>query len=388
VTARILTGDCRDILPTLDAGSVHCCVTSPPYFGLRSYLDNGHIDKPKELGLESSLDAYIAELLTVFRLVKRVLRDDGTCWLNLGDSYASSSPCDRRNIVGNGSPTADMKRRSRLEGGLKEKDLMMVPARVALALQADGWWLRSDIIWHKPNPMPESVTDRPTSSHEHVFLLTKKPRYFYDAEAVKQDSIKGDAGAGLRNWRPNQNGNERISAGQTEDDRLAGRNLRNVWTIATQPYSEAHFATFPTTLVEPCIKAGTSERGCCAACGAPWTRLTERTSNWQERKALGATAGNVGASATYQNGVHGERVDHDLQGTVTTIGWQSSCQCQAGNPIPCTVLDIFGGAGTVGLVADRLNRNSILIELNEQYAKMARQRLIGDAPLFASVETS
>src|SRR4029453_11781386 len=182
MVTRLLVGDCRELLPTLLAQSVHCVVTSPPYFGLRDYGTAGQI------GLEASLEDYITTLVEVFREVRRVLRDDGTCWLNLGDSYASAWPCNRRNVVGNGSlPNGKREARPpRLPGGLKEKDLMMVPARVALALQADGWYLRSDIIWAKKAPMPESVTDRPTSAHEHVFLLTKKARYFYDAEAVKE----------------------------------------------------------------------------------------------------------------------------------------------------------------------------------------------------------
>jgi DNA modification methylase len=293
---RILHGDCRELLKTLAAESVHCCVTSPPYFGLRDYGVAGQI------GVEATPDAYVQELVSVFRAVRRVLRQDGTLWLNLGDSYASSPP---------GNKTLGVSAKSGLHGvngasgryrqtlacghatkrdtskiqGIKAKDLIGIPWLVAFALRADGWWLRSHIIWHKLNPMPESVTDRPSSAHESIFLLAKSERYSFDAEAVREEA---NAAGGLRN-------------------------MRNVWSVATQPYSKAHFATFPAALIEPCIKAGCPEGG--------------------------------------------------------------------------TVLDPFFGAGTTGLVADRLGRGCIGIELNPAYSEMAHQRLRDDAPLFADVHS-
>ena len=287
MTVRILVGDALARLADLPDGSVHCCVTSPPYWGLRSYKgDDGMI------GLEPTFEAHLENLVAVFREVRRVLRDDGTMWLNYGDAYAGS--WGNYHPTGKGgqrkketerwerpgyADTADLRPpASRPQNGLKPKDLMMMPARVAMALQADGWWLRSEIIWHKPNPMPESCRDRPTSAHEKVFLLSKSARYFYDAEAVRvarQESTmaryKHAHNVGSRKPDRLTRGYEGYVDKFDRDDPTA--NLRNVWTIATHSYKGAHFATFPPALVEPCIKAGTSEHGACGECGAPWVRV-------------------------------------------------------------------------------------------------------------------
>ena len=266
MNVKILIGDCRDVLRRLPDASVQCCVTSPPYFGLRDYGVAGQI------GLEPTPDDFVAELVAVFREVRRVLRDDGTLWLNLGDSYAST-------VKGSGGagksrlgPNRDLQnighqkfepRRFDMQG-LKPKDLIGIPWRVAFALQADGWYLRSDIIWHKPNPMPESVTDRPTSAHEHVFLLSKSARYFFDADAVRvpyaRDWDENNGGSWARGKGDAQRVAERGKAGTHSGaypmPDKGGANIRNVWTVATQPFSGAHFATFPPALIEPCIKAG------------------------------------------------------------------------------------------------------------------------------------
>ena len=254
---EIRIGDCRDLLRAMPDESVHCAVTSPPYFGLRDYGVAGQI------GLESTPDAFVAEMVAVFGEVRRVLRGDGTLWLNLGDSYNAAGRKGHGSRVGFKQGTnrasaggADHVRAS--SDTLKEKDLLMIPARVALALQADGWFLRSEIIWHKPNPMPESVTDRPTSAHEKIFLLAKNARYFYDADAVKEPAIHAGrivkaTGSGAKNL----NTGNRTAAGFSDHDTLVtDRNLRNVWTIASRPFKGAHFATFPPALIEPCIKAG------------------------------------------------------------------------------------------------------------------------------------
>jgi len=259
----------------------------------------------------------------------------------------------------------------------------MMPARLALALQADGWWLRSDIIWHKPNPMPESVGDRPTSAHEHVFLLAKSARYFYDADAVREVSISD---------HPSGNGYKRDARlsyadknGARGDDQQwqvqANRNLRNVWTIATAPYSEAHFATFPPALAERCIRAGTSERGCCAACGAPWGRERADAVPVAGRGAGNGFKRDARLSYADDNGPRGDET-HWTPKAYPTTGWASSCACAAGT-VPCTVLDPFAGAGTTLLVADRLQRDAIGIELNPDYTRMAMDRCRDDAPLFA-----
>lgn len=269
------TGNCLDILPTMEAGSVNCCVTSPPYFGLRDYGND------EQIGLEETPEAFVESMVNVFREVKRVLADDGTLWLNLGDSYG------------------------------KEKQLIGIPWRVALALQADGWYLRQDIIWSKPNPMPESVTDRCTKAHEYIFLLSKSPKYFYDADAIKtQSSIESQKRLlrGVSDNHKNING----APGQTKHSMNQPRtrregeldetrcNKKSVWEVTTKPYSGAHFATFPPDLIKPCIMAG----------------------------------------------------------------------CPTGG----TVLDPFGGSGTTGMVALELGRSAELIELNPDYVDIINER--------------
>ena len=265
-TQRIIPGDCIESMRTLPDASVHCCVTSPPYWGLRDYGHDGQI------GLESTPEAYVARMVEVFREVRRVLRDDGTCWVNLGDSYFGTGrgpthPTGFHSGENGGSfPTSGVYSHDTL----KSKDLVGIPWRVAFALQADGWWLRQDIIWHKPNPMPESVRDRCTKAHEYVFLLTKSERYFYDAEAVSEAVV---CVRGPGNKKPLKGVEEdgekhRTRAGLhkaaerwREEGPPESRNRRSVWTITTKPYSGAHFAVMPPDLVKPCIKAGCPEGG-------------------------------------------------------------------------------------------------------------------------------
>lgn len=351
----LYVGDCRSVLPALESGSVNCCVTSPPYWGLRDYGVDGQI------GLESSPVEYIAKMVEVFREVKRVLREDGTLWLNLGDSYASggrATYCSSASENKGQDVQNDMSRPD-TPPGLKAKDLIGIPWRVALALQADGWYLRQDIIWAKPNPMPESVRDRCTKSHEYIFLLAKSEKYYCDMDAIKEDCVQDESRPSFRggaycnnstfdnaeggestdtgNVRRSWNGSE-FHTGKTGKHQLdrsqkvrspAGwktgpgshgsihsegreqeityaeidpskRNKRSVWTVATQPFSEAHFATFPPALIEPCILAG----------------------------------------------------------------------C----PVGGTVLDPFGGSGTTGQVAEKLGRKWVLIELNADYASLCADR--------------
>ncbi len=334
MTVRILEGDVLARLADLPDASVHCCVTSPPYFGLRDYGVAGQI------GLEPTLAEYVEKMVAVFREVRRVLRDDGTLWLNIGDVYAANRgyqvPDGKWVDVGNsrGMKAAAI--------GLKVKDLMGVPWRVAFALQADGWYLRSEIIWHKRSRMPESVTDRPTKAHEHIFLLAKSERYYYDSEAASEPVSDSTVARVMQESWDEQAGSERVpfktngpmkavvkrSGNKQRKDAtdrgcpesgVAGnipwegstRNWRDVWSLGPEPFKEAHFATFPTEIPRRAIVAG----------------------------------------------------------------------CPAGG----TVLDPFGGSGTTGLVADRLQRDAILIELNPAYAAMARKRIAGDAPLFAVV---
>lgn len=348
MTTRILTGDCRETLRTLADGSVHCCVTSPPYFGLRDY---GHAG---QIGLEPTPAEYVAQMVEVFREVRRVLRDDGTLWLNLGDSYVASacgvkaggvSKASGLNGAGSAKYSATLEAGhgnavDKTRFGLPAKNLIGIPWRVAFALQADGWYLRQDIVWHKPNPMPESVRDRCTKAHEYVFLMSKSERYYWNHDAM-QEPATADHGPGNRSHKGQtayEDGDERQrtkrdSFKRDDSERAAAmpgqsmgthrperdesayptdtRNKRSVWTIATQSFSEAHFATMAPELAETCIKAG----------------------------------------------------------------------C----PVGGTVLDPFGGAGTTALVADRMQRDAVLCELNPEYIDIARRRISGDAPLFAEV---
>lgn len=351
---RILIGDVRQRLRDLPDRSVHCVVTSPPYFGLRDYGHEGQI------GLEPTPAEFVAVMVDVFREVRRVLRDDGTLWLNLGDSYAAArggthQPAETlAGGKGGKTPAGGRVNRDRHDGynptrnahaiGLKHKDLIGIPWRVAFALQADGWWLRQDIIWSKPNPMPESVRDRCTKAHEYLFLLSKSERYHFDGEAIAEavaestvarlsqptleqqsgsDRVPGKTNGAMKAAAPRFGGQKygdndaeehRTKSGNAYEIGDGRRNRRSVWTVATQPFKEAHFATFPPDLVEPCILAG----------------------------------------------------------------------C----PLDGTVLDPFGGAGTTGMVADRLGRNSILIELNPVYAAMAERRIRGDAGMLARIEVA
>lgn len=366
---KIINGDVLDGLRSLPDCSVQCVVTSPPYWGLRDYGVEGQI------GLEPTPDEYVERMVEVFREVWRVLRDDGTVWLNLGDSYASARARGRRNAAGGGSLEDGKRdaRPNRLVSGLREKNLVGIPWRVAFALQADGWCLRSDIIWSKPNPMPESVTDRPTKSHEYVFLLTKRPRYFYDADAVRETMVKGDCNSGVKNYRTSGGVEFRDASTRSRTDNPAGRNRRTVWVIAPQPTPEAHFATFPEALVEPCIEAGTSERGCCPECGAPWRRST--TSKRLRRDELDPSDPRYRPNR-YSGAYSGINGRGDAGYTVrATVGWAPSCTCSAGDPIPCVVLDPFGGSGTVAKVARGLGRSSVMIELNPAYVEIMKKRL-------------
>jgi DNA modification methylase len=383
-------------MATMPAGSVQCCVTSPPYFGLRDYGHDGQI------GLEPTPDEFVAAMVAVFREVRRVLRDDGTCWLNLGDSYAGSwgnqgrketrgtqrpvnggmlTPVHDGRFPANGSNTGKIPDGS----GLKPKDLIGIPWMVAFALRADGWFLRSEIIWAKKNPMPESVTDRPTKAHEQVFLLTKRPTYFYDAAAVAEEGTGRSPGnkthKGVTAF-DDGDAHHRTKGGLLNVGASETRNRRSVWHIASQPFSGSHFATMPPDLAEICIKAGTSERGQCPHCAAPWQRVveTERFSSRPNCRPVGTRGNQPSLTASMgqpQQGSRGVRT--------ATTGWAASCVCPAHQPVPQMVLDPFGGAGTTALVADRLQRNATIIELNPAYAELARNRVNDEAGMFAPV---
>lgn len=361
---KILCGDALEQLETLPSDSVHCCVTSPPYYGLRSYLPSDSPDKHLEQGLEESPEEYVSGMVAVFREVRRVLHPSGTLWLNVGDSYAaqrSGTAMPAETLAGgvNGKPVNGRGSRGRGETGpkhrdasaigLKHKDLIGIPWRLAFALQQDGWYLRQDIIWHKPSPMPESVQDRCTKAHEYVFLLAKSEKYFYDSVAVSEDS------AGVHGMK---------------------RNRRSVWTVPTKGYKEAHFATMPPQLAETCIKAGTSERGCCPECLSPWRRVVERTKIMRTRpNDFVKRTGEEGTGNSCPNTVAGV--------AVSTVGWEPSCKCGSTDTVPCTVLDPFAGSGTTLAVAASLGLDGIGIELNPDYVELARKRISESTLLFS-----
>ncbi len=389
-SSEILNGNCCEVLATLPEQSVQCVVTSPPYWGLRDYGVDG------QLGSEKTLDGYIAGQVEVFRAVWRVLRDDATLWLNMGDAY-SSGASGQAGEAGSGWPPRGVAMgvlKKPPATGFQPKNLIGQPWRLAFALQADGWYLRSDIIWAKPNPMPESVTDRPTKSHEYLFLLTKRPTYYYDADAVREDGPTYTRKAGGYTQHSKQGASRFGGTGGFSDSDVTttGRNLRTVWQIATQPYAKAHFATFPEKLVVPCIKAGTSEKGCCPECGAPWGRVVEKGIERTEVNPVTikaqmrpGEAGHYRANSRESGGVAGDV-------TAITIGWQPGCGCSAReidertdepvrySPVPCTVLDPYAGSGTTGVVAKQLGRSFIGIELNPEYCEMARQRIANPYP--------
>ncbi|HEU5105182.1 MAG TPA: site-specific DNA-methyltransferase [Solirubrobacterales bacterium] len=358
----------------MPASSVHCCVTSPPYFGLRDYGvapriwggagDCRHRWKSDGrcrtcdawrgcLGLEPEVGLYVRNLVAVMREVKRVLRDDGSLWLVIGDSFTTG--------------------RCRRGSASKPKDLLGVPWRVALALQDDGWWLRSDIVWQKPDAMPESVRDRPTRSHEFVFLLTKRSSYFYDAEAVREpDKGGGHGGNGYVR-------SERLTYGGRGQKRGwvggSGRNRRSVWTIATACFKGAHFATFPDALVEPCLLAGSSPTAC-EICGAPWRRLVDsrRLLDGKHELKGGWTSADPldSGRAIEATGFGHWRVEVRRH----TVGWEATCSHDAPGG-RCRVLDPFAGVGTTGVVAARHGRDFLGVELSPKFATLARERVRG-----------
>lgn len=440
--ARFYYGlDVLDALRLLPDGSVHMIATSPPYWNLRDYgtgsweggndpycdhkvdsqsaamkqkrstlgpkrdgLDNGNaafqaVDEvykqvcakcgahrvDDQIGVEQTPTEYVAHLVEVFREARRVLRGDGTLWLNLGDSFAGSGKGawnrdDRqKEVYVPGVAGAKIVAQT---PGLKPKDLVGIPWEVAFALRADGWYLRQDIIWHKPRTMPESVTDRCTKAHEYIFLLTKSERYFYDYIAIKEPSIyagttvKYDASKYLGEDGKNLPGHETHVTG----DREVGttRNRRSVWSINPQGYPGAHFAVWPEDLVEIMVLAGTSEKGCCPTCGAPWRRIVEYSGgrDWRqdEMKAVGIP-GELAGEDSYKRGQSSSPLNDTR--IVTMIGWEPTCECPEHEPVRCTVMDIFSGSGTTAAVAMRLGRDAIGIDLNVEYLPLARRRVEG-----------
>ncbi len=419
--------------------SVQCVVTSPPYWGLRKYSgeqeltwgDNhcehewgkeflgdtraygagigqwqdgsGESGRPHykvsqgntcslcgawkgAYGLEPTPEMYIEHTIEILREIRRVLRKDGVVFWNIGDSYAANRSYQVTDTkwrdVGNIKP-------SQVPEGLKPKDLCLIPFRVAIAAQEDGWWVRSDIIWSKPNPMPESVTDRPTNSHEHILMLTKSAKYYWDADAVRMPIAESTIGRGKvdfggakgRGYQPaSDDPNYRGGSeqwGRTYHYNGGGRNIRSVWEFPTQPYPEAHFAVFPEKLPEICIKAATPEVGCCSKCGAPWERILDKKASAFNIRVRDAKAGRATPEEGYkatQKEIANYPGNHPDPGSRETIGWQPTCKCNA-DKVPSIVLDPFNGAGTVLKVAKKLNRRATGFDTSEEYCQLTVERI-------------
>lgn len=457
----ILVGDVMKILSSMPQESIQTVVTSPPYWGLRDYdvprtvwggdpkcrhfwgpefvkggparapgkttkFGNRRVLKLRaalqkasmgafcwcgawrgQLGLEPKPSLYVEHIVDVMRAVKRVLRRDGTVWLNLGDCYSDSGRGSDTNSKLEGSRrNQEESRKVRIREtaitGIRPKNLFLLPHRVAIALQDDGWYVRQDVVWSKPNPMPESVRDRPTRAHEYVFLLSRSERYYYDAEAIKEpvtwNAHSRGAGANKKaslinrpsGWDPAlgwQAGHSKKVGRYAQPKQnesfstavvslVSDRNKRSVWTVQTEPFSGAHFATFPQGLVAPCLEAGSSPKAC-AGCGAPWEREVEvwyenpgnRSGNGQKWKGMGHQPFGTGTR------------DVRLERKSKTKGWHPSCECFADLPEqdrptrPCLILDPFMGSGTTALVAVKIQRDFIGIEIKKEYAAMARGRL-------------
>ncbi len=367
-THMLVLGDALEGLRQFPSRFVQTCITSPPYFGLRDYGVDGQI------GLEETPQEYIERLVTVFREVRRVLRDDGTLWLNLGDSYAGSGGYSAGSLANRTGSKQSSNRGSVERGGkhfgLTGKNLLGIPWRVALALQADGWILRSDIIWHKPAVMPESVRDRPTKAHEYLFLLSKQERYYYDQDAIKEPSKYPNDNRKARSKASHKRvPTELMAATRPGSMTYPFRNKRDVWTIPTRPYKGAHFATFPPALVEPCILAGTSEIGRCPKCFAPWRRVVERQS-YGDLRNTPRTEDLVVGKRKMKLG----RKAFDQYEPPKPVGWEPTCSHHDLKPVPCIALDPFMGSATVGEVAALAGRDFVGIELNSDYWKLAHDR--------------
>ena len=415
---KIICGDSLTELKKMPDESIDCCISSPPYWGLRDYqtakweggdINCEHINKnikqtfhkgqPKEeekksryisvcgkcgakridaqLGLEKTPEEYVAKMVEVFHEIKRILKKQGTCWLNLGDSYVSA-PIGHKSVesVFNSSTIGMKISPDVLQGakfdktkipGLKPKDLIGIPWRVAFALQQDGWYLRQDIIWAKPNPMPESVKDRCTKAHEYIFLLTKSPRYYFNNEAIREQPKMKDIKelGGVSNYNNGKRENKNLKYAE-----IKGANKRSVWTINTKSFREAHFATFPENLIKPMVLAGCPKE-VCNKCGKARKRITEQP-EWEKHQSKGMAAQDYEGNPMYRGGSHNDGLPYRSK-TKEMVGF-TDCGCNAGWSAGI-VFDPFMGAGTTALTAKNLKRNYVGIELNPSYIKMAEKRL-------------
>lgn len=386
-------GDCLAWLRTLPGGCVQTCASSPPYYGLRDYGPEGQI------GLEPTMGEYVARLVEVFREVRRVLREDGTLWLNLGDSYNADGRKGRAHM-GEGKNSGYSAWANKNPAGTKPKDLLMVPARVAIALCDDGWFLRSEISLTKLSPMPESCRDRPSRATEKLYLLAKRPAYYYDQEAERVPPAAASLARLAPGAAPRKDkaaaGREGLASNTMSNARgvsPAGRNLWDYWADATEdvppaawdwvtePQRHAHYAAFPSWLPRRCLRLGASLKGCCPACGAPWRRQVERTKVTRSRpNDYTKRTGGAGTGNSCKNTVAGV--------SAVTTGWAPSCACPPREPAPCVVLDPFTGSGTTGAVARDLGMRFLGVDINPEYAEMARRRIGSANPLMDACDSA
>ena len=433
MTVRVLCGDALEVLRTLDSASVHCAVTSVPYHGLRKYIDDDAPEKPFEIGLEASPSEWVARLVEVFREVKRVLRHDGTLWINCGDSYTSSPPGNttigvsaRSTLHGINNPSGSYRqrlagghatKRNTLVEGYKPKDLTGLPWMLAYALRDDSWWLRDAIVLAKEAPMPESVSGwrferhrvkeagewveclgcpkcepnnglvlrkgswRHTSSYEMLFMFAKSETYFADGEALREPDLGTDhKHRNVVEPVDRSNGHLPADSGiRTVVGRNGtGRNPRNVWRLSPERLPTVvidgekidHFAAFPREIPRRAILAATSAKGVCPACGNPWVRVVERGKPLEGNRERDR-GGRTDGFTTFKGG----QKEWDAYVAPTTVGWLPSCGCDAGEPEPSLVLDCFCGSGTTGIAAEELGRDVVLIDLSPQYVRLAQARL-------------
>jgi DNA modification methylase len=395
MSIEIRTGDCRQLLRAMPDASVQCVVTSPPYFGLRDYGVDGQI------GLEATPDAFVAQMVDVFREVRRVLKDDGTLWLNLGDSYAANrggtTPPAQTVAGGVNGQGGIAERRGQKDGynasrdakahGLKHKDLIGIPWRVAFALQADGWWLRQDIVWSKPNPMPESVRDRCTKAHEYIFLMTKSERYYYDSKAIAEPVTESTVTRLSQPTLDKQAGSARVPGKTNGNMKAVGsrrpQRVRAEEIAREKGLTDEHIAAIRAAGVSDVGKAQVTQTG--------FGKNTDAVIRLAAEAKL-VLGGYYREFLTDDDGTRNRRSVWSIatapfsEAHFATFPPELPEICiKAGSKPGDTILDPFGGAGTTGLVADRLGRNAILCELNPEYAAIARRRIIGDAPLFAEV---
>lgn len=360
----ILQGHVLDQLKTLPENHVNCCVTSPPYWGLRAYGTEPQVWSDGwtgELGGEPTIQCYIAHMVEIFEEVKRVLRDDGVLWCNI-------------------------------MGGYQNKQMDLVPQRLVIALSDAGWYVRCDCIWHKPNPLPESVRDRPSKAHEYVFMLTKKGKYWYDAEAVRQPNSPNTHSHGVPNKPTTKRELMRflkpdVKPGHYHKYEANGANLNSVWTLPTHAFPDAHFATFPPKLCEIPILASCPAK-CCPHCGAGWVRVVKKGEKYPIRGyEADAITSRKERRFVRDKGWTAKSGYGNMQYEYNTVDWQPSCQCPhvVGETVPGLVLDPFLGSGTTALVANRLGRNAIGVELNAEYVAMAEKRIVDDQPLLNRV---